>query len=372
MKYLLINSVCGFGSTGRICTEIADQLSSQGHEVKIAYGRMDNVPEKYRGMAVRIGTDTDMRIHGVMTRIFDAHGFASKSATRRFLAWAEAYRPDVVWLHNIHGYYINVEMLFAWLKKHPEMQVKWTLHDCWAFTGHCAYFTMAGCEQWTNHCEKCVKKKGYPASLLVDGCRRNFDRKRRAFTGVKNMTLITPSQWLKDLVKRSFLKDYPVEVVYNRINTDIFRPTPSDFRKEHGLEDKYMILGVANIWDARKGLADFMELAGMLDAHYHIVLVGLSEDQMLNLPANVLGIRRTASAQELAQIYSAADVFVNPSREETFGMTTVEAISCGTGAIVYAGSASEEIAVKYGGICVEPNVHALHNAILQFRRRNEK
>lgn len=335
MRYLLINSVCGFGSTGRICAEIADQLSSQGHEVKIAYGRMDNVPEKYRGMAVRIGSDMDMRFHGLATRIFDAHGFASKSATRRFLAWAETYNPDVVWLHNIHGYYINVEMLFAWLKKRPDTQVKWTLHDCWAFTGHCAYFTMAGCEQWTTHCEKCVKKKGYPSSLLMDGCKRNFDRKRAAFTGVKNMTLITPSQWLADLVKRGFLKDYPVEVVYNKINTDIFKPTPGDFREKHGLEGKYVILGVANIWDTRKGLADFLKLAGTLDETYHIVLVGLSEEQLQSLPSNVLGIRRTANPQELAQIYSAADVLFNPTYEDNFPTVNLEAEACGTMVVSY-------------------------------------
>ena len=335
MRVLIINSVCGFGSTGRICAQLADEFSADGHEVRIAYGRMDNVPEKYRSIAVRIGTQMDMRLHGIATRLFDAHGFGSKGATRRFLAWAEEYKPDLVWLHNLHGYYINVEMLFVWLKKHPEMQVRWTLHDCWAFTGHCAYFSMAGCNQWATHCAKCIKKREYPASCLLDKCNQNFDRKRAAFTGIKNMTIITPSQWLADLVKRSFLKEYDVEVVYNTIDTSIFKPRPSDFRKKNDLEDKFVLLGVANIWDKRKGFSDFLKLAEMLDERFKIVLVGLSEAQIQSLPANILGIRRTANAIELAEIYTAADVFFNPTYEDNYPTVNLEAEACGTTVISY-------------------------------------
>lgn len=368
MKVLLINSVCGFGSTGRICAQLADKLRSEGHQVKIAYGRMDNVPEKYRSMAVRIGTDMDMRLHGVATRVFDAHGFASRSATRRFLAWAEEYKPDLVWLHNIHGYYINVELLFAWIKKHPQMQVKWTLHDCWAFTGHCAFFTMAGCSKWETRCADCVKKKGYPASLLLDGSSRNFDRKRAAFTGVKNMTLITPSQWLKDLVKRSFLKEYPVEVVYNAINTEVFKPTPSDFREKHGLQDKFILLGVANIWDKRKGLADFLRLAKMLDARFRIVLIGLSDEQMQSLPANVLGMKRTSSAEELAQVYSAADLFFNPTYEDNYPTVNLEAEACGTPVVSYdTGGCRETLRREDSFVIPQGDVEALHRHLNSAR-----
>jgi len=274
---------------------------------------MDNVPDRLRPMAVRIGSGLDMRLHGVYTRLLDAHGFASTAATRHFLRWAEEFKPDLLWLHNLHGYYINVELLFAWIKRHPQMQVRWTLHDCWAFTGHCAFFTMVGCDRWQSHCAHCVKKRAYPASLLLDRSRSNFDRKRRAFTGVRNMTLITPSRWLADLVQKSFLKDYPVQVVYNSIDTDTFKPTPGDFRQRHGLEDKRLILGVANIWDERKGLPDFIRLAGMLDDRFAIALVGLSEEQISTLPKNIIGLRRTASATELAQLYTAADVFFKPA-----------------------------------------------------------
>lgn len=334
MRVLLINSVCGAGSTGKICVHLAQRLTDEGHEVKIAYGR-GTAPESCRAMSIRIGGDLNIRLHGLATRLGDAHGFASKAATRRFLRWAEEFRPELLWLHNIHGYYINIEMLFAWIKKHPEMQVKWTLHDCWAFTGHCAYFTMVGCERWKTHCEHCVKAKEYPASLLLDRSRGNFDRKRTCFTGVKNMTLVTPSQWLADLVKQSFLRDYPVQVVYNAIDTQIFRPTPSRFRAENGLEDKIVILGVANIWDERKGLKDFLRLADGLDERFRIVLVGLSESQRQGLPKNVLGLGRTASAEELAQIYTAADVFFNPTYEDNFPTVNLEAEACGTTVVSY-------------------------------------
>lgn len=341
MKVLLINSVCGIRSTGRICTEIAAELEAQGHEVKIAYGR-EQVPEKVKKYAVRIGTDWDVRAHGVLSRVFDAHGLGSKRATSAFLKWAEDYRPDLLWLHNIHGYYINYEMLFSWIKKHPEMEVRWTLHDCWAFTGHCAYFTMAKCDKWKLCCSSCTQKKCYPASLALDRSSINYNRKRAAFTGIGNLMLYTPSQWLAGLVKESFLKEYPVEVHYNKIDTSVFKPTPSDFRKQYGLEGKKIVLGVASVWDERKGLDDFIELAKLLDDSYTIVLVGLSEKQLRNLPNGIIGIRRTNSTKELAAIYTAADVFVNPTYEDNYPTTNLEAQACGTPVITYRTGGSPE------------------------------
>ncbi len=364
MRVLMINVVCGIRSTGRICTDLAAELEAQGHEVRIAYGR-ESVPAEYRKYAVRIGSDLDVGFHGAVSRLFDAHGLASARATTAFLNWAEEYGPDLLWLHNIHGYYINYELLFSWIKKHPEMEVRWTRHDCWAFTGHCAHFTAANCAQWKSGCTRCVQKGRYPASLLADSCRENYERKRRAFTGVKNMTLITPSRWLADLVGQSFLKEYPVEVQYNSVDTAVFRPTPSDFRERHGLGGKKIVLGVASIWDDRKGLGDLFELAKLLADPYVVVLVGLSRKQLRELPEGIIGLPRTDSAEELAAIYSTADVFVNPSREESFGLTTVEALSCGTPAIVYQKTACEEIVDQYGGLAVEQSASAILRAVLQ-------
>ncbi len=348
MRVLLINSVCGIRSTGRICTDIADAMSRDGHEVKIAYGR-ESVPERYMKYAVKIGKSFDSKVHGVLTRAFDRHGFGSKNATRRFLKWADEYNPDLLWLHNLHGYYINVEMLFSWIKSRPNMQVKWTLHDCWAFTGHCTYFTMAGCDQWKSGCHGCVQKKAYPTSYLADNSKNNYERKRAAFTGVSDMTLITPSKWLSDLVGESFLSGYKTEVHYNTVDTSVFKPTPSNFKERMGLSGKKIILGVASVWEKRKGLDDFIKLSDLLDDKYVIVLVGLSTEQIKLLPKRIVGIERTKSTRELVEIYTAADVFVNPSREESFGMTTLEAISCGTKAIVYKDTACEEVANMYGG-----------------------
>lgn len=355
MKVLMINSVCGIKSTGRICTDLAGKFDKAGNEVKIAYGR-EYVPEQFQKYAVRIGTDLDNKISAIHTRLTDGHGFANKRATLKFLRWAEEYHPDLLWLHNLHGYYINIELLFQWIKSHPEMQVRWTLHDCWAFTGHCSYFTAIKCEQWRKRCLYCLQKQEYPSSIMKDNCDNNFDRKKSVFTGVKNLTLITPSLWLADLVKLSFLGEYPIEVHYNTIDINVFKPTPSDFRTRYGLQDKIVVLGVASTWSKRKGLEEFIELSNMLDDKYSIVLVGLSPKQERQVPEKIVKISRTDSAKELAEIYTAADVFVNPSKEETFGLTTLEAISCGTPAIVYKDTACEEIVGKFGGYAVEQNV----------------
>lgn len=345
MKVLFINSVCGIGSTGRICTDLANEFEARGDEVKIAYGRAGFVPEPFRRFAVRIGTDKDVKLHALKTRLTDRHGLGSKCATKRFLKWAEEYNPDLLWLHNLHGYYLNYELLFAWIKKHPEMQVKWTLHDCWAFTGHCAHFSTVNCLQWQTKCLRCPQKARYPASLH-DGCRENFNRKKAAFSGVKSMTLIVPSNWLANLVKQSFLKDYPVEVRYNTINTNIFKPTESDFRKRHDLQNKKIILGVASEWSERKGLNDFLKLASLLDNSYAIVLVGLNKKQIRQLPANVLGIERTANAKELAGIYTAADIFLNLTYEDNYPTVNLESQACGTPCITYRTGGSVESVPK--------------------------
>ncbi len=365
MKILMINIVCGIGSTGRICTDLAAEYEKEGNEVKIAYGRGE-VAEQHRHWAVRIGDAWNCRMHAVRTRVLDEHGFGSKKATENFLKWAQEYNPDVVWLHNIHGYYINIEMLFDWIKSRPHMQVKWTLHDCWAFTGHCSYFAVAKCEQWKTGCLQCCQKKKYPSSLFKDNCESNYERKKNAFTGVRNMTIITPSEWLANLVRQSFLKDYVIEVQHNRIDLSIFKPTSSEFRIKYNLKGRKIVLGVASTWNERKGLKDFLRLFELLDDTYAIVLVGLSKKQIKAMPHQMICIEKTNNVKELVEIYSAADVFVNPSKEETFGLTTIEAQACGTPAIVYRDTACEEVARKYGGWVVEQTPEAIAEQIMKL------
>ena len=211
MKILLINVVCGIGSTGRICVGLAQDFERKGYEVKIAYGR-GTVPEECEKYAIKIGGKWNIYLHALKARVFDAAGWGCKKSTKKFLKWIDEYDPDIIWLHNLHGYYINVEMLFQWIKVHPEKEIKWTLHDCWAFTGHCVYFTLEKCGKWMEGCRNCPQKKEYPASLWIDRSNKNYLKKKELFCGIKNMKIITPSQWLADLVSHSFLHEYPVEV----------------------------------------------------------------------------------------------------------------------------------------------------------------
>lgn len=405
MRILLINEVCGHTSTGRICGEIADRYADDGHDVKIAYGRSAFVPKQYKKYAVRIGNTWDVSFHALKTRIFDMHGFGSRGPTKRFLEWAERYDPNIVWLHNLHGYYINIESLFQWIKTHPELEVRWTLHDCWSFTGHCAYFTMAECNRWKDGCHDCPQKGGYPASIVFDRSEKNYLRKKELFTGIQRLKIITPSNWLAELVKSSFLSEYPVEVQRNTIDQNVFKPVKSDFREKYGFTDKRIVLGVANIWEKRKGLDDFIQLSRMLDDTYVIVLVGLTQkkiksllkkgkttelimleavssqiravscndlkcieavkryggiavpkgvenlykeitenkwDEKVNKFPRIYCLPKTGSKEELAMVYSAADFFVNPTYEDTFPTTNLEALACGAYVITYDIGGSKE------------------------------
>ena len=340
MKILQINSVCGIRSTGRICTDLAEVLEQNGHECKIAYGR-ETVPEKYQKYAVRIGNDFDVKLHALQSRIFDNTGFGSRHTTEKFIKWVEEYDPDVIHLHNIHGYYINIEVLFNYLVK-ADKPVVWTLHDCWTFTGHCAYYSYVKCDKWKTGCYKCPQKNHYPSSLLLDASKKNWQKKKALFTSVKNMTLVTPSKWLANEVKQSCLSKYPVKVIPNGIDLNVFKPISSDFREKNGLVGKKIILGVASIWDKRKGLDDFINLSKILDDNYKIVLVGLSENQMKNLPKNILAISKTNNVQELAEIYTAADIFFNPTYEDNYPTVNLEAQACGTPVVTYRTGGSEE------------------------------
>lgn len=360
MKILQINSVCGIRSTGRICTDLADVLERNGHECKIAYGR-EMVTERFRKYAVRIGSDLDVKIHALQSRIFDNAGFGSKRATQKFIRWVEKYNPDVIHLHNIHGYYINIEVLFNYLAE-VNKPIVWTLHDCWAFTGHCAYYSYVKCEKWKAGCCNCPQKGKYPTSNFIDASIKNWLKKKALFNKIDKMTIVTPSKWLASQVEQSFLSKYPIMAIPNGIDLDVFKPTPSNFREKNGLVGKKIILGVATAWGPRKGLDDFVALSRELDDSYKIVLVGLTEKQKNDLPDKILKISRTNNIRELAEIYTAADVFFNPSREETMGLTTVEAMACGTPAIVSNCTAVPEVIDGSCGIVVEKmNEAALKN-----------
>lgn len=341
MKYLFINSVAGFGSTGRIAAEKCRELMAQGHECVIAYARQkvncDDIP------TICIGAPLDYCLHGIKSRILDQHGFGSKAATLRFLQQVREYDPDVIWLHNVHGYYIHIGLLFDYLRSSGK-KIYWTLHDCWAFTGHCSHFDYIGCDKWKAGCFDCSQKKEYPSSLFWDNSRDNYEKKRALFTKIPDLHIIVPSKWLANLVKESFLGEYPVEVVYNTIDREIFKPTESDLRQRYGLAGKTVILGVASIWNSRKGLDDFITLAQKLDDRFAIVLVGITEEQQRMLPDNILAIARTNNITEMAQFYTAADYFVNLTYEDNYPTVNLEAEACGTPVITYdTGGCSETL-----------------------------
>lgn len=349
MRLLIVNSVFVSGSTGRIAEKIAEEYEANGWGVRVAYGRGANVPEVCRKWAVRIGSSLSVRLHGVLTRLFDWHAdrICSWWVTRKFLEWAEEWKPDLLWLHNLHGYYINYELLFDWIKKHPEMEVMWTLHDCWAFTGHCSHFLLTDCDRWKVGCWGCPEKGEYPASEFLSAAKANWERKRNAFCGVKKLRLVTPSQWLANLTRESFLKEYPVEVHRNTVDENVFRHIRSDFKQRAGINGKVMILGVASNWELRKGLEDFVSLRKLLNERYAIVLVGLSLSQIKTLPNGVIGLERTNSVDELVSIYSATDWFFNPTHEDNYPTVNLEARACGCKVVTYDTGGSAETVEGY-------------------------
>lgn len=362
MKVLMINSVCGIGSTGRICTDLAELLEKQGHQCKIAYGR-ENLPEKYQKYAVRIGNDFSVKLHGVKTRLLDKHGLGSKGATRKFIKYIQEYDPDIIHLHNLHGYYINIEILFDYLKN-ANKKVVWTLHDCWSFTGHCAHFDYAGCDKWQYQCRDCELMREYPKSFF-DGSKRNFEIKKNAYSSLPNMTLVAPSKWLQQMTKKSFLKDNPIYVFPNGIDLNQFtHSTNSKFKSENGLQEKYMVLAVAGVWTKAKGIDYVNQLSEQLPANYQVVAVGkLSPGEVFS--NKVLHVLATDSIDKLREMYSAADVFVNPTLQETQGLTTVEALACGTPVVVFnSGGAGEAVDSSCGFVVPRGDYDSLQRGVI--------
>lgn len=369
LKVLQINTFCGIESTGRIAVDIHSVLEKQGHTSHIAYGR-----DKARNCsnAIKIGGDLNNYVHVALSRALDRHGFGSKYATEKFLETLDRLNPDVIHLHNIHGYYLNIEMLFNYLKK-IDKPVIWTLHDCWSFTGHCANFDYIGCDKWETGCNNCPQLLSYPKSLLVDNSKENFIRKKEVFRGVKNLTIVTPSKWLAGLVKRSYLSEYPLRVINNGIDLTVFKPVQATFRQKYGLEGKLMLLGVANVWTEKKGVYDFIKLSAVLPETSAIVLVGLDDSQTKDLPPNIIPIAKTKDAVELAEIYSTADIFLNPTYEDNFPTTNLEAMACGTPVITYnTGGSIESITPDCGEIVKQGNINGLFKAINKIMENGDK
>lgn len=365
MKILQINTVCGNGSTGRIAVDLYKLNKQAGGEGAVLYGRRAAPLDVD---TIKVSNDRDLFCH-VMKNFFQGKsGFGSAAETKKAIQKIESYHPDLIHLHNIHGFYLNIELLFEYLKKAGK-PIIWTLHDCWSFTGHCAYFDYVGCEKWKTGCSHCEQHgKAYPYSLFCDNSEWSYQKKKEIFTKVPNLTIVTPSFWLKKLVEQSFLKEYKVEVIPNGIDLNSFYPQDSGLRARFHLDGKYVILGVANIWEKRKGLDYFVQLSELLDQDEQIVLIGLSGKQKKQLPKSILGISRTESIEELAQWYTLADVYVNATLEENFPTTNLEALACGTPVVTFAtGGSVESVHEGCGAVVEKGNLEALYKAVKKLR-----
>ena len=372
-KLLQINVSVNTGSTGRIAEEIGQRAIATGYDSYIAYGRD---ARDSQSKIIHIGSKWNNRWHGMATLFLDAHGFASNCATRRFIKQIEVIKPDVILFHNLHGYYLNIDILLTYLKD-KNIPIFWTLHDCWPFTGHCSYFDAVECNKWQTHCEHCPNTKGYPKSLFLDRSQSNFDKKRALLTALPNVTFVPVCRWMGSVVEKSYMKGRPLRVIYNGTNVDVFKPQKEDviddMRKKYGVSGEKVILGVASTWDRRKGLLDFEWLSGQLPDDCQIVLVGLSEEQIKGLPKGIVGIRRTESVQELATLYSLADLFVNPTYVDNFPTTNIEALACGTPVITYNTGGSPEAIDRNTGIVVpKGDKEALKESIVEVVSSTDK
>lgn len=372
-KIVQINTVAVNGSTGRITEGIGIAAKNRGYDTYIAYGR--NIPSQSDSKLIKIGNNISVNEHVLETRLFDRQGLASRIATKEFIRELEELKPDLIHLHNIHGNYLNYKLLFNFLSEKC-IPIVWTIHDCWAFTGHCVHFTAVNCDKWITGCFSCPRISSYPKSFFIDRSKRNFRDKKNAFCSVKNMTIVPVSNWLGDIISRSFLGVYPIQVIQNGIDTQVFYPRKNDIqfiKKKYGLENKFIILGVATGWSRENGLFDFINLRRILNDNFVIVLVGVSKSLKNVLPKGIIGIERTDNQAELAAIYTAADIFINGSFEETFGLVTAEAMACGTPVIVYNSTACPEIVDDRTGFIVPVgDIKVIKDTILLYQNLSNK
>ena len=324
---------------------------AEGWKSYIAFGRSANQSQSH---IIKIGNKWSVKVHGFNSLLFDNHGLSSSTATKQLVGTIKGISPDIIHLHNIHGYYINYRVLFDFLST-LDVPVVWTLHDCWPFTGHCSYYSDVDCQKWQIRCENCAKIHNYPKSFFVDRSERNYRIKKECFNAVSNLTLVPVSHWLENEVNKSFLSKHQVRCILNGVDIEQFRPYENldEIRSEYGLNGKRVLLGVATAWGPRKGWDDYIRLSGMLPSDYHIVMVGVTEKQAKKLPSSILAIPRTESIEKLAQLYSLADVVLNLSDEESFGLTTAEGFACGTPSIVYNCTASPELITPETGFVLD-------------------
>ncbi len=364
MKILQINTVYGVGSTGKIVKEIHDTCKKENISCISAYRCSENGSQSQED-TIEISSPIDSRIHGLLSRITMFKGCFSFFKTAKFLKKVKRYSPDIIHLHNLHGSYVNIPLLFHYIKKNS-IPIVWTLHDCWAFTAICSHFSVENCDKWITGCNNCPVRKELSQSLL-DNTGSVWKYKQRCFTSADKIIFAAPSNWMKNLVNKSFFKQYPAVTINNGIDLSVFKPSKSDFKVKYNLKDKHIVLGVAFEWGYKKGLDVFIKLSGILSDEYKIVLVGTNDEIESQLPANILSVKRTNNQQQLAEIYTSADVFVNPTREETLGLVNIESLACGTPVVTFnAGGSPECVDALCGSVVEIDDIAAMKDEIVRI------
>ena len=355
MKILQINSTYqNGGSTGRIAFDLKQIMEKNRIESYMAYGV--GAQSLVKDKVLLLQSKTELRISQIKSRLLAHHGFYNVNATNKLLSYIDEVKPDLLHLHNLHGYYVHCGMLFDYIKSH-HIPVVWTLHDCWAFTGWCAYFDYASCDKWKTHCLNCPSKNDYPKAWITSRAKSNFDLKKNTFTGVDNLVLVTPSEWLSKLTRESYLNEYPVKVINNGVDTKIFKPTANSLKKNLGIEGKKMILAVAGGLEKRKGSEFLLKLPTMLHDDEVLVILGIKKNQIGSLPKlRCIGIPYTNSVEDLASIYSAADVFINTTLEDNFPTTNLEAMACGTPVVTFNTGGSIEPVLDHETPIISNNI----------------
>lgn len=375
LKLFQINSTLNVGSTGHIAEQIADLATSEGWNVWIAHGPRfvnDSAHQTYQ-----ICSLFEEKMHGLKSLLFDSHGLGCETATKKLVDKIQSVNPDIIHLHNVHGYYLNYKILFEYLKM-TDIPIVWTLHDCWSFTGHCAHFENMKCEQWKLGCVQCHWLKNYPRCIGFARTKRNFNLKKSLFTSLSNLTLVPVSTWQKNLLKESFFansRNINIYPICNGVDIKIFSPLKDGkiiLQNKYGICGEYIVLGVANRWTSQKGLDDIYKLRKILPSEYLIVLIGMTKKQITELPEGIVGIIRTESKFELAIFYSAADVYINPTYSDTFPTVNLESLACGTPVITYRTGGSVESIDENTGLVVEQgNLEELNNAIVEVCRKGK-
>jgi putative colanic acid biosynthesis glycosyltransferase len=369
MKVLMINTVSGYGSTGSICTDIASVLKKGGHECCIAYGQGTTT---YKN-SFKIGTKVENHLHNIGSRLFGKQGYFTKRGSNKLITYIKEVDPDVIHLHNLHGNYLNLEILFKYLIK-VQKPVVWTLHDCWAFTGKCVHYTDVSCVKWQTQCNKCPQLKTYPPSMFLDQSRVMFEDKKKWFAALKKLTIIPVSHWLEGEVKKSFFKNNTIVPIYNWVDHSVFKPHTENVKDQYGIDlNKFIILGVSSSWSSSTDrLKDFIALSKLISNNMQIVLVGKTANKK-DIPSSIIHIPYLNGREALAKIYSNANVYVHVSTEDTFGKVIAEALSCGTPAIVYNSTACPEVIGEGCGYVVEKrNTTQILDAIVKIKEKTKE